>query len=113
MQEEKDKMATIPYSLAVGSPTYTMVCTRLDIVHAIGVVGRYLSNPRREHYDAVKWIIRYLRGTSKVFLCFGRSNPVLEGFLDADLIGDLNNRNSTSGYIFTLLGGAASWQSKL
>ena len=112
-QEEKDKMAGIPYSSAVGSLMYAMVCTRPDIAHAVGVVSRYLSNPGREHWEAVKWILRYLRGTSKLCLCFGGSKPVLEGFTDADLAGDLDARKSTSGYLFTFSGGAVSWQSKL
>ena len=53
-QEEKDKMTCIPYSSAVGSLMYVMVCTRPDIAHAVGVVSRYLSNPGREHCEAVK-----------------------------------------------------------
>lgn len=66
-----------------------------------------------EHWEAVKWILKYLRGTSKLCLSFGGSEPVLEGFTDADLAGDLDNRKSTSGYLFTFCGGAVSWQSKL
>ncbi|PRQ29843.1 putative RNA-directed DNA polymerase [Rosa chinensis] len=112
-QVEKDKMAGIPYSSAVGSLMYAMVCTRPDIAHAVGVVSRYLSNPGREHWEAVKWILKYLRGTSKLCLCFGGSEPILEGFTDADLAGDLDNRKSTSAYLFTFSGGAVSWQSKL
>jgi hypothetical protein len=112
-QEEKDKMAKIPYASAVGSLMYAMVCTRPDIAQAVGVVSRYLSNPGRDHWEAVKWILRYLRGSSKLCLCFGESKPVLEGFTDADWAGDLDSRKSTSGYLFTFAGGAVSWQSKL
>jgi hypothetical protein len=92
---------------------YAMVCTRPDIAQAVGVVSRYLSNPGRDHWEAVKWILRYLRGSSKLCLCFGESKPVLEGFTDADWAGDLDSRKSTSGYLFTFAGGAVSWQSKL
>jgi hypothetical protein len=56
-------MERIPYASVVGSLIYAMVCMRLDIAHAVGVVSRFLSNPGREHWNAVKWIIRYLRGT--------------------------------------------------
>jgi hypothetical protein len=111
--EEREKMAGIPYSSAVGSLMYAMVCTRPDIAHAVGVVSRFLSNPGKDHWEAVKWILRYLRGTSKLCLCFGNSKPVLEGFTDADMAGDLDGRKSTSGYLFTFAGGAVSWQSKL
>ena len=58
--EEKEDMERIPYASAVGSLMYAMVCTRPDIAHAVGVVSRFLSNPGREHWNAVKWIMRYL-----------------------------------------------------
>ena len=61
----------------------------------------------------MKWIFKYLRGTSDLCLCFGGFKPVLEGFTDADFAGDLDCRLSTSGYLFTFAGGAISWQSKL
>jgi hypothetical protein len=54
-----------------------MVCTRPDIAHAVGVVRRYMNNPGKEHWEEVKWILRYLRGTSTHALCFGGSNTVL------------------------------------
>ncbi|KAM2449967.1 hypothetical protein PS1_020004 [Malus domestica] len=111
--EEKEKMAVVPYSSAVGSIMYAIVCTRPDIAHAVGVVIRFLSNPGKDHWEAVKWIVRYLKGTSKICLCFGSSKPILEGFTDADMGGDLDGIKSTSGYLFTFAGGAVSWQSKL
>ena len=92
---------------------YAMVCTRLDIAHAVGVVSRFMVNPIKDHWEAVKWIFRYLRGSSKSCLSFGSSKLVLEGYTDADMAGDLDNRKSTSGYLFTSAGGAISWQSKL
>ncbi|KAM2456035.1 hypothetical protein PS1_015961 [Malus domestica] len=111
--EEKEKMAVVPYSSAVGSIMYAMVCTQPDIAYAVGVVSMFLSNPGKNHWEAVKWILRYLNGTSKMCLCFGSSKPILEGFTDADIGGDLDGRKSTSGYLFTFAGGAVSWQSKL
>jgi len=91
---------------------YAMVCTRPDIAHAVGVVSRFLSNSGKEHWEGVKWILRYLKSTSKMHLSFKRSNLTLQGFSDADLGGDLDGRKSTS-YIFTLDGTTISWKSKL
>ena len=76
---------------------YAMVYTRLDISHAVGVVSRFLANPGKAHWEAVKWIFRYLRGTSKVCLSFRESEPSLEGYTDFDMAGDLDCRKSTSG----------------
>ena len=69
-QDEEDKMSKVPYSLAIGSLMYAMVCTRPDIAHAMGVISRYMSHPGLEHWNAVKWIIRYLRETSSKCLHF-------------------------------------------
>ncbi|MCF8701909.1 Ty1/Copia family ribonuclease HI [Corynebacterium sp. MC-10] len=111
--KEKEEMVRIPYASAVGCLMYVMVCTRPDIAHSVGVVSRFLSNPGKEHWAAVKWILRYLRGTSKICLCFGEAKPVLVGYTDVDLAGDVDSRKSTSGYLITFAGGAVSWQSKL
>ena len=46
-------------------------------------------------------------------LTFGDSKPILEGYVDVDWVGDLNGRKSTSGYLFTFVGGDVSWQSRL
>lgn len=112
-EKEKEEMHKIPYASAVGSLMYAMVCTRPDIAHAVGVVSRFLSNPGTEHWEAVKWILRYLRGTSKMCLCFGKGKSMLDGFTDADMAGDVDSRKSTSGYLMTFAGGVVAWQSRL
>ena len=63
-EQERDHMTKVPYASAIGSLMYAMVCTRPDIAHAVGVVSRYMSNPGKQHWEAVKWILRYLRGTA-------------------------------------------------
>ncbi|KAL3835280.1 hypothetical protein ACJIZ3_003671 [Penstemon smallii] len=111
--EEKAYMQKIPYASAVGSLMYAMVCTRPDIAHAVGIVSRFLSNPGKEHWEAVKWIMRYLRGSSDLRLCFGSEKPTLIGYTDSDMAGDIDSRKSTSGYLVSFAGGAVSWQSRL
>ena len=101
-------MASVPYASAVGSLMYAMVCTRPDITHAVGVVSKYMANPGKEHWEAVKWLLRYLRGTSNTTLCYGNGKVVLQGFVDADLSGDVDSSKSTSGYIYTIDGTAVS-----
>ena len=62
---------------------------------------------------AVKWILRYLKGTTNQALCFGGSNISLQGYVDVDMAGDRDNRRSTTGYVFTVGGTAVSWVSKI
>ena len=111
--EERDHMALVPYASAVGSLMYAMVCTRPDIAHAVRVVSRYMANPGKEHWEAVKWLLRYLRGTSSTSLCFGKGKVTLQGFVDADLGGDVDSSRSISGYIYTIGGTTVSWMSRL
>ena len=108
-EKDKEDMKKVPYASAVGSLMYAMVCTRPDIAHAVGVVSRYLSNPGKEHWNAVKWILRYLKGTSRLCLCFDNGKTMLDGYTDADMAGDLDNRKSTFGYLMIFAGGAVSW----
>ena len=112
-EEENKKMDTIPYLLAVGSLMYAMVCTKPDITHAVGIVSRFLENHSKEHREAVKCIFKYLRGTSKLCLSFGKGKPTLEDYTNADMADDLDGRKSTFGYLFTFVRGPLSWQSKL
>ena len=64
-------MSKVPYSSVIGILVYAMVCTRLDIAHAMGVVRRYMNNLGKEHWIGVKWILKYLIGTTVHALCFG------------------------------------------
>eukprot|EP00253_Pinus_taeda_P008387 PITA_08387 len=116
-REEEEDMSCVPYSSVVVSLIHVMVYTRPDIAHAVGVLSRVMSKPRKEHWTIVKRVFRYLRGTSDYGLCY-KGRPRLDreldihGFIDADWVGDLDQRISTSGYVFNLFGGAINWMSK-
>ena len=110
--EDKDYVTKVPYASAIGSLMYAMVCTRPDIGHAVGVVSKYMSNPRI-HWEAAKWILRYLRGTINKCLYFGKGELKIKGYVDADFGGEVDNRKSTTGYVFTVGNTIVSWMSKL
>lgn len=115
-EEEIERMSNVPYSSAVGSLMYAMVCTRPDLAYAVSMVSRYMHNPGKVHWDAVKWIFRYLKGSSDLGLVFDRSKATshdVVGFVDSDYGGDLDRRRSLSGYIFNLCSSAISWKSSL
>eukprot|EP00253_Pinus_taeda_P021000 PITA_21000 len=111
--EEKQYMSHVPYANAVGNLMYVMVSTRPYISHAVGVVSRFMANPGKEHWQAMKWVLRYLRGTSERCIVFNGSEGSVCRYVDDDYVGDLDKRRSTTGYVFTLAGGAISWMSKL
>lgn len=57
--------------------------------------------------------ISYLRGNTKLSLRFGGCEPILEGFTDINMAGDLDSKKSTYEYLFTFARGVMSWKSKL
>ena len=76
-QDEIEYMSRVHYSSEVGILMYVMVCTRPNIAHAMGVVSRYMNNLGKEHWEAVKWLLRYLKGTSTHALFFRGLDIVL------------------------------------
>nr|GFA45998.1 retrovirus-related Pol polyprotein from transposon TNT 1-94 [Tanacetum cinerariifolium] len=88
-----EMMSKVPYANAVGSLMYLMVCTRPDIAYAVSVVSRYLANIGKNHWEAVKWILKYLRGTVNMGLVYGtnRGNHIgITGFVDSNYVKDLD-----------------------
>jgi hypothetical protein len=69
--EERERMNKIPYASAVGSIMYAMLCTRPDIAHTVSLTSRYQSDPGMEHWTVVKNILKYLKRTKDMFLCYG------------------------------------------
>ena len=96
-KEEEEYMNRIPYSNAIGSVMYLMVCTRPDLAYVVSTLSRFMTNPGPYHWEAVKWLLKYLRGTYNVGLIYRhKSNSVrLKGFTDSDYAGDRDNRKST------------------
>ncbi|KAL0378491.1 UNVERIFIED_CONTAM: Copia protein [Sesamum radiatum] len=91
---------------------YAQVCTRPDIAFAVGMLGRYQSNPGLDHWRAAKKVMRYLQGTKDYMLMYRRTeNLEVVGYSDSDFAGCVDSRKSTSGYIFMITSGAVSWRS--
>jgi hypothetical protein len=108
-----DEMVKVPYQQAVGSLMYAMLCTRPDLAYPISVVSEHMANPSLEHWIAVKRIFRYLQGTLQFKLRFeGLSSQDVVGYCDADWAGDLEDKRSTTRFVFMMEGGATSWSSK-
>ncbi|CAI0414884.1 unnamed protein product [Linum tenue] len=91
-----------------------MTATRPDIMFSVCLLSRYMESPTRQHMLAAKRILRYLKGTLSYGIWYekGGEGSCLVGYTDSDYAGDLNDRKSTSGYVFFLAGGAVSWASK-
>ncbi|KAG8474963.1 hypothetical protein CXB51_031688 [Gossypium anomalum] len=106
-------MSHVPYFSVVGSLMYAMVYSLPDLSYAVSAVSRYMANPGKEHWKAIQWILRYLRGTTDVYIQFARTKDGVIGYVDADFVGDLDRRRSLTGYVFTIRGCAISWKATL
>jgi len=75
-----------------------------------------MHDPRKGHWQTVKWILRYIHSTTDIGLKFERDDRLgqnLVGYVDSDYAGDLDKCRSTAGYVFTLAKGPVSWRSTL
>ncbi|WVZ25126.1 hypothetical protein V8G54_003670 [Vigna mungo] len=115
-EEERRKMESVPFSNGIGSIMYGMVCTRPDVAHGVSVLSQFMVNPGPTHSEALKWMLRYIRGSLGTGLSFQNNfqgGGYIEGFVDSDFAGCMDTRKSRSGYVFTLFGTAVSWRSTL
>lgn len=102
------------YRSIIGSLRY-LVNTRPDLSFAVGLVSRFMEAPNKEHWNAVKRIVRYIAGTLDygVKLKKGGVNGLsLLGYTDSDCSGDLVHRKSTSGILFFLGMNLVTWSSQ-
>ena len=101
------------YQSAIGSLMYLSVSSRPDITYAVGNSARFSSKPTKEHWTALKRVLHYLKGTMKHGILYSqKGSGECVGYSDADWAGDINDRKSTSGYVFQISGGAITWKSK-
>ena len=108
--EDREKMSVIPYASAIGSIMYAMLCTRPGVRLAVSLVGKYQSNPGKEHWTAVKNILKYLKRTKDMFLVYGGDEElVVKGYVNASFKTDLDDSKSQTRYVYILNGGAVSW----
>ncbi|KAA3481607.1 Retrovirus-related Pol polyprotein from transposon TNT 1-94 [Gossypium australe] len=82
---------------------YAMVCTQPDISHFVSVVSRYMARLDKLHWQAVKWILRYLSGISNIFLEFERISEGLVGYVDSNYARDLSDLQRWSSTSFHLI----------
>jgi hypothetical protein len=112
--KDKDgvKVDTTFFKQVVGSLMY-LTATRPDLMFVVSLISRYAGQPTELHLQAAKRVLRYLKGTTnfRIFYKKGGSDELI-AFTDSDYASDLEDRKSTSGYVFMLSFGAVSWSSK-
>ena len=102
MTEDCDSVNQVQFQSAVGSLLYpSIMVTRPDIPYAVSNMAKFCGSPSKQHWAAVKRIMRYLKGTLSLGLLYRKdgSSDCIE-YYDADWAGDTDDRKSMSGYVF-------------
>ncbi|KAM6544368.1 hypothetical protein CsatB_008815 [Cannabis sativa] len=74
--------------------------------------GRYFSDPGLSHWKVAKKVMCYLQGTKNHMLSYQQADTLyIVGFSDVDNVGCIDDKKSTSGYIFMMVGGVILWKS--
>lgn len=88
------------YLSLIGSLLY-LTNSRLDILQATSILSRFMQSPSKHHLGAVKRILRYLKGTGSIGIWYKHTNNFkLCGFSYSDWVGSINDRKSTTDYVF-------------
>ncbi|GJV27478.1 putative ribonuclease H-like domain-containing protein [Tanacetum coccineum] len=96
----------------VGSLMY-LTASRPDLVFAVCMCARYQAKPTKKHFEAIKRVFRYLKGTINMGLWYPKDNAMsLTAYADADHAGCQDSRRSTSGSAQFLGDRLVSWSSK-
>ena len=112
MADEIRQMQNIPFHKGIGSLLYAGLRTCPDITFATLALGKFVQNPGMVHWEALKQVMRYLKGTSKLELVLGgKQGGGLETYSDADLASQ-EHQHSISGYTIFMGKGTVSWSSK-
>lgn len=99
LARDKD-LSKLPFKEAVGSLLYLSQISRPDIAFAVNQVSSFCANPSLEHWNTVKRIFRYLKGTLEYKLKYTKdSNSEITGYNDADWANSMD-RKSHTGSVF-------------
>lgn len=110
--DEGEPMDNTKYRGMIGSLLY-LTASRPDIMYSVCVCARFQENPKKSHYEAVKRIFRYIKGTKDLGLWYPKFTGVdIMCYADADLGGSLVDRKSTSGICAYVGMCLTSWFSK-
>lgn len=112
MDENGERIDETFYKQIIGSLMY-ITTTRPDLQFTVSLLSRYMSRPTKLHLQAVKRVLRYLKGTMDYGIWYKRGGAgELLVYTDSDFAGDIDSRKSTSGYVFLMDNADVAWLSK-
>lgn len=101
-----------PYLSAIGALMFLANQTRPDIAFSVNLLARHSAQPTLRHWNGIKRIFKYLKGTHDMGLYFPNNvDQTLVGYADAGYLSDSDDAKSQTGYVFLAGNTAISWKS--
>jgi len=102
------KIDATMFKQVVGSLMY-LTATWPYLMYGVILISRFMSNPTKSHWFAAKRILRYLKKTTELGIYYKKGGDAnIVAYTNSDFAGDLDDRRSTSGFVFLLGSGAVS-----
>lgn len=108
-------MANKPYKEVLGLLMYAQVGTRPDLAFAITSLSWFMSNPGKQHWLALLYVVRYVKATLHYKIWYGGSgygDYVPCRYYNSDFAANIDTRKSISGGVYLQAGGPTSWSAK-
>lgn len=115
-EAETADMEKVPYASGIESIMYGMAYSHPDLAFNVSVVSRFMSNPGRTHWEAMEWVLKYIKGSVDTGMLYCQEEgetDMLVGYVDSDFAGNIYTRKSVIDYVFTFFETAVSWKSNL
>src|SRR6266545_797461 len=112
-ESKRNIMVKKPYCSILGSVMWGQLATRPNLSFVVSLLSQFQVDLGIEHWNTLMHVIEYIRNTMDyglIYFCNYNITPL--AYVDADYGGCRNTCHSTSGYIFTMAGGAVTWSSK-
>lgn len=111
-QKQCEDLDSHSYQSLTGALMYLAVISRPDLMHVVSRLCQFNSHPHKEHFQAAKHVLRYLKNKPVCKLTFKTNIENLTCFTDADWGRDVNDRRSYTGFVLFMGGGPIAWESR-
>lgn len=98
--EDNTYMDIVHSFSVVGGLMYVVVYTCPHSSQVVSVISRFMDNQEKEHWEVVKWILRYIKCVIYISFFFGVDTWKLNGFVNSDYVYDLDRQQYTKSYMF-------------
>jgi hypothetical protein len=108
-ESERKEMTDKPYRPVLGSVMWGQLATCPDLSFAVSLLSHFQADPGIEHWKSLLHVIGYIKNTLDYGLTYSWNAELTPlAYVDADYGGCQDTRHSTSGYVFTMAGGAVT-----